>query len=114
MHVCACVRQYKQHTATTPSPKHNSDAFGRKRLATHLLIILGALLALPLYALLLARGGDQQGGVCHGLLALHRCQILCALAALALVLRWVVGCGGSVWSVNAANTHAATCARRGG
>lgn len=39
-------------------------------------------MALPLYALLLAR----EKTVCHGLLALHRCQILCALAALALVL----------------------------
>jgi hypothetical protein len=64
---------------------NNSDAFGRKRLATHLLVLLGALLALPLYALLLAEGNGK--GVCHGLLALHRCQILCALAALALVLR---------------------------
>ena len=114
MHVCACVRRYKQHTATTPFPKHNSDAFGRKRLATHLLIILGALLALPLYALLLARGGDQQGGVCHGLLALHRCQILCALAALALVLRWVVGCGGGLCGVSTRQTHTRPHARGGG
>ena len=64
-----------------------SDAFGRKRLGTHLLVLLGALLALPLYVLLLLHAGKGGGGVCQGLLALHRCQILCALAALALVLR---------------------------
>jgi hypothetical protein len=69
----------------------NSDAFGRKRLGAHLLILGGALLALPLYILLLAR--KDQGGVCRGLLALHRCQLLCALAALALVLRCVGLCG---------------------
>lgn len=67
----------------TPIASHTSDAFGRKRLGTHALIIAGALLALPLYALLLA----SPSHVCQGLLALHRCQILCALAALALVLR---------------------------
>lgn len=50
-------------------------------------MLLGALLALPLYAVLLARWGQEGDGVCRGLLALHRCQILCALAALALVLR---------------------------
>lgn len=62
--------------------------------------MVGALLALPLYLLLLLNNtntnaeNEEDGGIhcCRGLLSLHRCQILCALASLALVLRCVCVC----------------------
>jgi hypothetical protein len=69
---------------TTPSLNLHRTPFAVKRLGIHLLLYLGAGLALPLYVLY-----ATQEGVCEGFIALQRLQFVCILASLSFILRSV-------------------------